>query len=50
MLLQLMLEVRSRGAAILWISHDVEEDARHADRIFTLKDRALTETAGGASC
>ena len=50
MLLQLMLEARSRGAAILWISHDVEEDARHADRIFTLKDRALTETAGGASC
>ena len=50
MLLDLMLEARSRGAAILWISHDVEEDARHADFVFTLKDRALTMTAGGASC
>ena len=50
MLLDLMLEARSRGAAILWISHDVEEDARHADFVFTLKDRALTMIAGGASC
>ena len=50
MLLDLMLEARSRGAGILWISHDVEEDARHADFVFTLKDRALTMTAGGASC
>ena len=50
MLLDLMLEARSRGAAILWISHDIEEDARHADFVFTLKDRALTMTAGGASC
>ena len=50
MLLDLMLEARSRGAAILWISHDVEEDARHADFVFTLKDWTLTMTAGGASC
>ena len=50
MLLELMLEARARGAAILWISHDVEEDARHADFVFTLKDRALTVSAGGASC
>ena len=50
MLLDLMLEARSRGAGILWISHDVEEDARHADFVFTLKGRALTMTAGGASC
>ena len=50
MLLELMLEARKRGAAILWISHDVEEDAKHADFVFTLKDRALTVSAGGASC
>ena len=50
MLLDLMLEARARGAAILWISHDVEEDARHADFVFTLKDRSLTMSAGGASC
>ena len=50
MLLDLMLEARARGAAILWISHDVEEDARHADFVFTLKDRALTMSAGGAAC
>ena len=50
MLLDLMLEARARGAAILWISHDVEEDARHADFVFTLKDRSLTMRAGGAAC
>ena len=50
MLLDLMLEARKRGAAILWISHDVEEDAKHADFVFTLKDRALTMSTGGASC
>ena len=50
MLLDLMLDARSRGAAILWISHDIEEDARHADFVFTLKDRALTMSAGGAPC
>lgn len=50
MLLDLMLEARALGAAILWISHDVEEDARHADFVFTLKDRALTMSAGGAAC
>jgi heme exporter protein A len=50
MLLDLMLEARARGAAILWISHDVEEDARHADFVFTLKDRSLTMSAGGAAC
>ena len=50
MLLELMLEARSRGAAILWISHDVEEDARHADFVFTLKDRALAMSPGGTAC
>ena len=50
MLLELMLEARARGAAILWISHDVEEDARHADFVFTLKDRALAMSPGGAAC
>ena len=50
MLLDLILEARAHGAAILWISHDVEEDARHADFVFTLKDRALTMSAGGAAC
>ena len=50
MLLDLMLDARARGAAILWISHDVEKDAKHADFVFTLKDRALTMSPGGASC
>ena len=49
MLLDLMLDARSLGAAILWISHDVEEDSRHADRVLTLKDRSLSERAGGAA-
>ncbi len=48
-LLDLMLNARSRGAAIVWISHDVEEDSRHADRVLTLKDRSLYESEGGAA-
>ena len=49
MLSTLMLEARERGAAVLWISHDVQEDSRHADRIFTLENRSIVESAGGAS-
>ena len=49
MLSNLMLEARERGAAVLWISHDGQEDSRHADRIFTLENRSIIESAGGAS-
>lgn len=49
MLADLMLEARSKGAAVLWISHDVQEDSRCADRIFTLENRSIVESAGGAS-
>ena len=49
MLRELMLEARGRGAAVLWISHDVQEDSRCADRIFTLENRSIVESAGGAS-
>ncbi len=49
MLASLMLEARDRGAAVLWISHDVQEDSRYADRIFTLEKRSLLESSGGAS-
>ncbi|WP_298067499.1 ABC transporter ATP-binding protein [uncultured Mailhella sp.] len=48
-LLNEMLKARENGAAIVWISHDVEEDSRHADRIFVLRDRTVCES-GGASC
>ena len=50
MLMELMLKARSNGAAVLWISHDTAEDARHADRILTLENRSLREDAGGLSC
>jgi len=50
MLMELMLDARSRGAAILWISHDLDEDARMADSIFTLEKRSLTESRRGGSC
>lgn len=43
MLLHEMLAARKRGAAILWISHNVEEDSRHADRVLVLRDRTLRE-------
>ncbi len=49
MLLDEMLAARERGAAILWISHNVEEDSRHADRLFVLRDRTLREE-GAFSC
>ena len=50
MLMDLMLKARDRGAAVLWISHNTDEDARHADRILTLENRSLREDAGGLSC
>ena len=46
MLLEQMLKARERGAAILWISHDIQEDARHADRVLVLRDRTLKEEEG----
>ena len=48
--MDLMLKARDRGAAVLWISHNTDEDARHADRILTLENRSLREDAGGLSC
>ncbi len=45
MLRDIMLAARARGAAILWISHDLEEDARHADRVLVLRDRTLAQEA-----
>ncbi len=50
MLMDLMQKARSEGAAVLWISHNTDEDARHADRILTLENRSLREDAGGLSC
>lgn len=49
MLTSLMLKARSEGAAVLWISHDTDEDARHADRILILENRSLREEPGGLS-
>lgn len=49
MLMALMLKARSRGAAILWISHDTAGDSRHADRVLMLENRSLREEAGGLS-
>lgn len=38
---------RARGAGVVWISHDVDEDARLADRILHLEARALSEQSAG---
>lgn len=32
---------RARGAAVVWISHDVHTDARMADRLLAIADRTL---------
>lgn len=50
MLMELMLEARGRGAAVLWISHDLAEDAPHADAVLTLEARSLTKSEGGVLC
>lgn len=43
-LLRAMVEAaRTRGAAVVWISHDRAEDARLADRVLNLENRTLTE-------
>lgn len=49
MLIDVMLEAKGRGAAILWISHNAEDFA-HADAVFTLQERSLTQKKGGAPC
>lgn len=50
MLMELMLHARARGAAIVWISHDMEEDSRYADRVLFLEKHSLREEAGTLSC
>ena len=50
MLMDLMLQERDKGSAVLWISHNTDDDARHADRILTLENRSLREESGGLSC
>ena len=47
MLSSLMLSARERGAAILWISHNVGEDSKIADRLFVIRGRTLLEEGIG---
>jgi ABC-type sugar transport system ATPase subunit len=49
MLGSLMCSARSNGAAVLWISHNVEEDSKIADRLFVIRAKTLIEE-GAASC
>ena len=41
----LMTEVREKGTAVLWVSHDPEEYAALADRILLLSDGVIREGA-----
>ena len=50
LLKRLLNQERSRGAAIVWISHDVKEDAFCADHIFTLREKTIYKTPGELSC
>lgn len=43
MLRDIMTGFRARGAAILWISHDLKEDSRIADRVLVLRNRSLEQ-------
>lgn len=36
-------KAKARGAGIVWISHDVDDDARFADRVVRLEGRTLHE-------
>lgn len=49
-LIEIMLEAKAKGAAILWISHNIEEDSAYADTVFMLQELSLTQKKGGAPC
>lgn len=34
-------DARARGAAVVWISHDIRDDAVHADRLLSLAERRI---------
>ncbi|MBP3731409.1 MAG: ABC transporter ATP-binding protein [Mailhella sp.] len=43
MLEEVVCSARKRGAAVLWISHNIKEDSRHADRLLVLNSHTLGE-------
>ncbi len=43
MLRDIMLASRERGAAILWVSHDLEQDSSVADRVLVLRSHSLEQ-------
>ncbi|MCQ2444511.1 MAG: ABC transporter ATP-binding protein [Mailhella sp.] len=42
LLREIMTDFRSRGAAIAWISHDLEEDSGIADAVLTIRRKTLS--------
>ncbi len=40
-LLSHIIEAKERGASIFWISHDIENDKKHADYLHILEDKTL---------
>lgn len=49
LLRDIVREARAHGAAVVWISHDLDTDGDLADRILTLRKRTLEESASPAS-
>lgn len=45
LLRDIVREARARGAAVVWISHDLDADGDLADRILTLRKKKLEESA-----
>lgn len=45
LLRDIVREARSRGAAVVWISHDLDADGVLADRILTLRKKTLEENS-----
>lgn len=50
LLREIMSDFRSRGAAVAWISHDLEEDSRLADAVLTLRRKTLSVEERSLPC
>lgn len=49
LLRDIVREARARGAGVVWISHDLDADGELADRVLTLRKKALEENLPGSA-
>jgi heme exporter protein A len=49
LLRRIVADARERGAAVVWISHDREDDGPLADQILSLEGRSMKRASGDGS-